>query len=221
MFAYMYQPNLFSIYTELNNVSLKRMNKVLIRGSIIAVLLYIVSGVFGYLTFVDRPAELMKKSILEADYNDSWLVNLASFSIVFSILVSAPICIKPAKDACMELLFRNDYLSKKMNMLLTVVLVALCYVIALFAPNIVDVLAILGGTNNPLVRAVTKHLGLLYTSMYVLPEDRQKRQVLMEQNACLLCDSEHDRSWSYKPCTIFWRKGWVSAGIGRIMYIIY
>ena len=55
IFAFLYQPNIPSIYMELNNKSLKRMDKVLTRGSIICIVIYIVVGIMGYATFVDKP----------------------------------------------------------------------------------------------------------------------------------------------------------------------
>lgn len=51
---------------ELNNKSLKRMDKVLTRGSIICIVIYIVVGIMGYATFSDKNAEMEKKNILAA-----------------------------------------------------------------------------------------------------------------------------------------------------------
>jgi amino acid permease len=44
------------------------MKKVVWRGSIAGVFLYASVGIFGYLTFYNRPQELMKQNILLADY---------------------------------------------------------------------------------------------------------------------------------------------------------
>jgi len=55
IFAYMYQVNIPSIYYELERRNYKSMSKVVSYGSIGAVILYIMVGIFGYLTFVDRP----------------------------------------------------------------------------------------------------------------------------------------------------------------------
>ncbi len=56
IFAFLYQPNIPSIYMELNNKSLKRMDKVLTRGSIICIIIYILVGIMGYAAFSDMPA---------------------------------------------------------------------------------------------------------------------------------------------------------------------
>lgn len=55
----MYQLNMPMIYTELRNRSYARMNKVVIRGTNVAMTIYLITGIFGYLTFVKTPDVLM------------------------------------------------------------------------------------------------------------------------------------------------------------------
>lgn len=64
IFAYMYQVNIPMIYRELNNRNTKRMARVISTGSGVAVLFYIMVGIFGYATFVNNPDELESKNIL-------------------------------------------------------------------------------------------------------------------------------------------------------------
>ena len=68
LFAYMYQVNIPMIYQELERRNQPTMKKVVWRGSIAGVFLYASVGIFGYLTFYNRPQELMKQNILLADY---------------------------------------------------------------------------------------------------------------------------------------------------------
>ena len=51
VFSYMYQPLIPAIYHELNNKSVKKMDKILYLGTIMASVAYILCGVFGYVTF--------------------------------------------------------------------------------------------------------------------------------------------------------------------------
>ena len=69
----MYQPNVPQLYDELISKSKKTMDKVLIRGSSYAVIIYIFCGTFGYLTFSDNAYSMLQdpsrsQDILEADY---------------------------------------------------------------------------------------------------------------------------------------------------------
>ena len=52
IFAYMYQVNIPMIYYELERRDKKAMGKVLLSGSIAAIVLYALVGIFGYVTFV-------------------------------------------------------------------------------------------------------------------------------------------------------------------------
>jgi len=53
IFSYMYQTNIPMIYTELakKENKLKSMWKILLRGTIGATIIYMIAGVFGYVTF--------------------------------------------------------------------------------------------------------------------------------------------------------------------------
>jgi amino acid permease len=55
IFAYMYQVNIPLIYKELENRNNKTMSGVLLKGSIAAIVLYAMVGIFAYLTFVHTP----------------------------------------------------------------------------------------------------------------------------------------------------------------------
>ena len=52
IFAYMYQVDIPMIYYELERRDKKAMSKVLLSGSVAAIVLYALVGIFGYLTFV-------------------------------------------------------------------------------------------------------------------------------------------------------------------------
>lgn len=70
IFAYMYQVNVPMIFLELEKREQTQMSKVLIVGTSVAVILYVLVGIFGYATFLAPPIsnELCPKNILEANY---------------------------------------------------------------------------------------------------------------------------------------------------------
>lgn len=55
IFAYMYQVNIPLIYKELERRNNKTMSGVLLKGSVAAIVLYAMVGIFAYLTFVKTP----------------------------------------------------------------------------------------------------------------------------------------------------------------------
>jgi amino acid permease len=54
IFAYMYQPNIPAIYHELKAKNMGNINKVLSLGTLMASVAYILTGMFGYVTFAKR-----------------------------------------------------------------------------------------------------------------------------------------------------------------------
>ena len=66
IFSFLYQPNIPAIYTELRHKSLQRIDKVLVLATIISVSIYVIVGIFGYVTFADLPVEMEKVNILAA-----------------------------------------------------------------------------------------------------------------------------------------------------------
>ena len=55
MYAYMFQPNLPSVYQSLKNANPARMKTVTVWGTGLCVALYVLIGIFGYLTVVGTP----------------------------------------------------------------------------------------------------------------------------------------------------------------------
>lgn len=51
IFAYMYQVNIPMIYVELEKRNAPQMSKVISGGSLVAVIFYVIVGVFGYATY--------------------------------------------------------------------------------------------------------------------------------------------------------------------------
>lgn len=80
IFAYMYQVNIPLIYFELERRNAKTMSGVLLKGSVAAVILYAMVGIFGYLTFVNTP-EVITQNILESPYGKNVAIYVVRYSI--------------------------------------------------------------------------------------------------------------------------------------------
>lgn len=113
IFACMYQFNVPIIYKELRQRSAVRMSNVICRGMLVAVLAYILIGVFGYLTFVKNQAGLESENILDAPYNGNILISIGLISQFFSVLTSSPIIVLPCKDTVEQVIYgrRGEKLS--------------------------------------------------------------------------------------------------------------
>jgi len=152
LFAYMYQVNIPMIYNELESKNRKRMSKVVWRGSMAGIFLYASVGVFGYLTFYNKPAELLKQNILLADYNSNAAVIIGQVTSFISVYVAMPLLYLPAKETVEELFFRGRRMKPRQNVLVTFGLVFVSYFFGILIPSIGDAMALAGCTTNPMVR---------------------------------------------------------------------
>ena len=152
LFAYMYQVNIPMIYQELERKNQTRMSKVVWRGSVAGVILYASVGIFGYLTFYNRPDELLKQNILLADYGMNVAIIIGQFTSFFSVYAAMPLLYLPAKETCEELFLHGERkMTFKENILCTLALVFISYIFAIFVPSIGDAMALAGCTTNPMV----------------------------------------------------------------------
>ena len=136
------------------------MSKVLIIGTIGAVILYIVVGVWGYATFINYPGYTPEKAledgnILEAPYPKSVTpILIGNFALFFAIASAAPLVVLPAKDTVEEIVAKgnpNRRLNKKENLLTTLGLIFACYLLSIVIPSISAAMTLVGSTTNPAV----------------------------------------------------------------------
>ena len=103
------------IYVELEKRNSKQMGKVLLSGSAIAVILYCMIGIFGYASFPVAPMidELKSKNILAANYQGNKAMLVANFTLLFSVIAAAPLCVLPCKDTIEELFYKDEGMKMK------------------------------------------------------------------------------------------------------------
>lgn len=117
IFAYMYQPNIPAIYHELKRKNLMNIKKVLGIGTLMASISYILTGVFGYVTFAmhkdqdgnpDVERIMEAQNILKADYGGIHIIKVCLLGVLIIVLFAAPFCVLPAKDSLEELLLKDS-----------------------------------------------------------------------------------------------------------------
>jgi len=152
VFAFMYQPNIPIVYRELKVQTYASMSKVVLFASLIVVSVYIAAATFGYLGLVNQPElqeKLLDKSnILEVDY-ESPAFTIAVIVLIITVSSAAPQVILPAKDDFEDIFFKKDGMNLKWNILTTITMCVVCYLLAVVVPSISDIISILGSTTNP------------------------------------------------------------------------
>ena len=156
IFAYMYQVNIPMIYVELETRNKSTMGKVIGWGSAVAVLFYIMVGVFGYATFLapgDSPnsTELCSKNILSANYKGNTAIQIGNFALLISVISASPLVVLPSKDTVEELFYKKEGMNKRQNCVVTLGLVTISWILALFIGTIGDAMTLVGSTINPVI----------------------------------------------------------------------
>ena len=83
------------IYQELRQRSPKRMSTVIARSITTALSVYVLAGMFGYLTFAKNPGGLETENILDAPYQGNKAISFALISQFVSIMTSIPLMVLP------------------------------------------------------------------------------------------------------------------------------
>ena len=154
IFAYMYQPNVPMIYNELERRNEAQMTCILSAGSAVAVLFYLMVGIFGYATLSD-PAylgQLCDKNILEAkSLAQMTPIKVGNFAILLSVFAAAPLCVLPTKDCLEELIYKPNKMSSGQNLCITFSVCLVAGALGVAIPDIGSAMTIVGTTINPIV----------------------------------------------------------------------
>ena len=158
IFSFMCHPNVIPIYEELERRSVKRGFRFLSRGLIMVLLLYLLVGIFGYLTFYNDYHNETKfpAQILQCKYSSGNIPIIivsykqASIAISITVLCGTPLLVHPCRDATLSLLYERRP-TKKQYFIVVTSQVFSALGIALVIPSISYVLTVIGTISSPVI----------------------------------------------------------------------
>ncbi|XP_039597018.1 probable sodium-coupled neutral amino acid transporter 6 isoform X2 [Polypterus senegalus] len=183
-FSFLCHTSVLPIYCELRRPSKSRMQNVVNTGITLSFIIYLLSALFGYLTFFDKvDSELLQgyKKYLPQDV----VIMTVRISILLAVLLTVPLIHFPARKAVMMLLFHSRPFSWITHILVTVALVTTVVLLAAYVPNIRNVFGVIGATTSTCLLFV--YPGLFYikisrenfTSLQKLSHENNKRGGVM------------------------------------------
>ncbi|XP_028677906.1 probable sodium-coupled neutral amino acid transporter 6 [Erpetoichthys calabaricus] len=158
-FSFLCHTSVLPIYCELRRPSKSRMQNVVNTGITLSFIIYLLSALFGYLTFFDKvDSELLQsyKKYLPQDL----VIMTVRISILLAVLLTVPLIHFPARKAVMMLLFHSRPFSWITHILVTVALVTTVVLLAAYVPNIRNVFGVIGATTSTCLLFV--YPGLFY-----------------------------------------------------------
>lgn len=162
MFAFTCQINIFSIYTELQRPSIRRMKKVARRSTSIIGLLYALIGVFGFLQHLDQTAPDI---LYNYDLVTNPMMGVAQVAMAISLALAFPYNVFPLRFTLELALFPDSEPSQIRFHALTFSITMSALAVAIFAPSIDRVFSLLGSTTSAFVSFILP--GLFY--LFIFP----------------------------------------------------
>ncbi|XP_036387169.1 sodium-coupled neutral amino acid transporter 3-like [Megalops cyprinoides] len=167
-FAFVCHPEVLPIYTELRNPSKKRMQNVANISILAMFVMYLLTAVFGYLTFyVNVEAELLH-TYSKVDPLDT-LILCVRLAVLVAVTLTVPVVLFPIRRALLQLLFPEKPFNWPRHIIIAICLLFVVNLLVIFVPNIRDIFGIIGATSAPSLIFILP--GIFY--IRIVPNDQE------------------------------------------------
>ncbi|XP_062975571.1 sodium-coupled neutral amino acid transporter 5 [Elgaria multicarinata webbii] len=147
-FAFVCHPEVLPIYTELRRASKRRMQNVA-NVSILAMFsMYLLTAIFGYLTFYGSVEAEMLHTYIRVDPMDK-LILCVRLAVLLAVTLTVPVVLFPIRRAIHQLLFHKKDFSWLRHVAIACCLLVTVNLLVIFVPNIKDIFGVIGATSAP------------------------------------------------------------------------
>ncbi|XP_077121507.1 sodium-coupled neutral amino acid symporter 1 [Ranitomeya variabilis] len=142
-FAFVCHPSVLPIYSELRDRSQKKMQLVSKISFFAMFLMYLLTAIFGYLTFYDKV-----ESELLGTYNDKKDILLLTvrLAVIIAVILTVPVLFFTVRSSLFELARKTKYKFWQ-HLLVTLVLLILIDLLVIFIPAMKDIFGAIGATS--------------------------------------------------------------------------
>ncbi|XP_063040348.1 probable sodium-coupled neutral amino acid transporter 6 [Engraulis encrasicolus] len=146
-FSFLCHTAVLPIYCELKRPSQKRMQNVANVSISLSFLVYLISALFGYLTFFDKvESELLLTYDIYLPRD--LLVMLVRLAILLAVVLHLPIIHFPTRKAVQKLVMADRPFSWVSHTVITLALLTVVLLLAIFVPDIRNVFGVVGSTTS-------------------------------------------------------------------------
>lgn len=146
-FSFLCHTAILPIYCELDRPTKAKMQKITNVSISLSFLVYLISALFGYLTFYDQvDSELLLgyDTYMPRDI----MVMVVRLAILLSVLLTVPLIQFPARKAAVSLMFERRTFSWPIHIILTLIILSVVLLLAIFVPDIKNVFGVVGATTS-------------------------------------------------------------------------
>uniref|UniRef100_A0A673N6I8 Sodium-coupled neutral amino acid transporter 3-like n=1 Tax=Sinocyclocheilus rhinocerous TaxID=307959 RepID=A0A673N6I8_9TELE len=171
-FAFVCHPEVLPIYTELKNPSKKRMQNVANISILAMFVMYLVTAIFGYLTFYGKrnfTNKPKKYLYLELWHLQCTMLNNNQSTRISRFVIFEKVLTITIRRAVLQLLFPDKPFHWVRHISIAVCLLFLVNLLVIFVPNIRDIFGFIGATSAPSLIFILP--GIIY--ICIVPEEQE------------------------------------------------
>lgn len=147
-FAFVCHPEVLPIYTELRRATKSRMQNVANVSILAMFIMYLMTAVFGYLTFYGDVESEMLHTYMRVDPLDK-LMLCVRLAVLVAVTLTVPVVLFPIRRAIQQLLCPGQDFRWWRHILIAVCLLFVVNLLVIFIPNIRDIFGVIGATSAP------------------------------------------------------------------------
>ncbi|XP_056280667.1 sodium-coupled neutral amino acid transporter 4 [Pseudoliparis swirei] len=159
-FAFVCHPEVLPIYSELKDRSRKKMQNVSNLSIMMMLIMYMMSALFGYLTFFDNVEAELLHTFTKVYKFDTMLL-LVRLAVLTAVTLTVPIVLFPIRSSITTLLFSGREFSWIRHLLIAAAILAFNNVLVIFVPTIRDIFGFIGSS------AATMLIFILPAAFYI------------------------------------------------------
>lgn len=167
-FAFVCHPEVLPIYTELRNANKKRMQAVANVSILAMFVMYLLTALFGYLTFYTRVEPELLHTYSHVDTTDV-LILCVRLAVLVAVTLTVPVVLFPIRRAVLQIFFPDKPFHWARHVLIAFGLIFVVNLLVIFVPSIKDIFGVIGATSAPSLIFILP--AIFY--IRIVPEDQE------------------------------------------------
>ncbi|KAM9786288.1 sodium-coupled neutral amino acid transporter 3-like [Neosynchiropus ocellatus] len=167
-FAFVCHPEVLPIYTELRDATKKRMQGVANVSILAMFVMYLLTALFGYLTFFGAVEPELLHTYSRVDPLDV-LILCVRLAVLVAVTLTVPVVLFPIRRAILQILFPEKPFHWARHIVIAFCLIFFVNILVIFVPSIRDIFGIIGATSAPSLIFILP--GIFY--IRIVPEDQE------------------------------------------------
>ncbi|XP_008317455.1 sodium-coupled neutral amino acid transporter 3 [Cynoglossus semilaevis] len=147
-FAFVCHPEVLPIYTELRDATKKRMQGVANISILAMFVMYLLTAIFGYLTFYGGVESELLHTYSRVGSNDV-LILCVRLAVLVAVTLTVPVVLFPIRRAMLQILFPDKPFHWARHIAIAFCLIFVVNLLVIFVPSIRDIFGIIGATSAP------------------------------------------------------------------------